>query len=76
VLLECGADPNARNKPGATPLRLVASAESEMVDKKVFRDVAGLLLESKADINSANDQGTPSDQANSFHSTHQVWNAC
>jgi ankyrin repeat protein len=57
VLLEHGADPNARNKPGATPLRLVAASESEMADKKLFRDVAGLLLEYKADVNSANDQG-------------------
>lgn len=58
ILLECGANPNARNKAGATPLRFAAASEGHLSIKKSFRDVAELLLAKNADINAANDQGT------------------
>lgn len=57
LLLNAGAQVNIRNKPGATPLRLAASNESEMRDKTQFIEIAMLLLKAKADINAQNDQG-------------------
>jgi len=56
-LLDSGADPNARNKPGTTPLRFAAVTEYELPDKKAFREVAETLLRRGADVNAANDQG-------------------
>jgi len=58
LLLEAGARANARNKPGATPLRLAASNESELKNKTTFLEIAGLLLAAGANINERNDQGT------------------
>lgn len=57
VLLEHGANPNSRNKPGSTPLRYAAAYESELTNKKLFQGVTELLLANNANINLANDQG-------------------
>lgn len=57
VLLRAGAQVNALNKPGATPLRLAATNESELIDRTSFRHVAALLLDNNADCNVPNEHG-------------------